>query len=146
VDYPTSTVDNPAENIILSSNGSGPAPRFVLGPASVVYDGKTAAVTGTIIKSAYAQLDTSSDQWTVVFDLTGTGTNLFNADATLYYGRLIADDLGGTVISAPIIEARRFPGSGEVAGNFTKESADELAAELNSGALPVEVGRVSTLH
>ena len=141
-DYPSSTVDNPAENIILPSSGNGPAPRFVLGPASVVYDGKTEPVTGTIIKSAYAQLDTSSNQWTVIFDLTNAGSNVFNADATLHYGRLIADDLDGTVISAPIIEAREFPGSGQVSGNFSKESADAFAAELNSGALPVDVERV----
>ena len=74
-----------------------------------------------------------------MFDLTGTGTNLFNADAKLYYGTPIADDLDGTIISAPIIEAQSFPGSGEVSGSFTHAEADQLALELNYGALPVSL-------
>ncbi|HEY5273565.1 MAG TPA: hypothetical protein VIJ76_04685 [Galbitalea sp.] len=42
----------------MPSNANGPAPRFVLGVASMGYEGKAEPVTGTIIKSAYAQLDT----------------------------------------------------------------------------------------
>jgi hypothetical protein len=144
--YPTTlaTKDTPDRVVILSSNGQTPSARVVLGPAEVLYKGKSELVTSTIIKKAYVLHDTADDQWLVVFDLTGIGSKLFNADAALYYGRLIADDLDGTVISAPIIEARSFAGSGEVAGNFTKESADELAAELDSGPLPVDVKLVSS--
>jgi preprotein translocase subunit SecD len=137
--FPTSKKDNLAENILINSNGQVPSARVVLGPAQVVYDNKTQSVTGTIIKSAFAQLDTSNDQWQVVFDLTGSGTNLFNADAKLYYGTPIADDLDGSIISAPIIEATSFPGSGEVSGNFTHAQANQLALELNYGALPVSL-------
>jgi preprotein translocase subunit SecD len=135
--YPSSTVDNPADTILIDSNGQVPSERVVLGPAAVMYGGKLEPVTGTIIKSAYAQLDTSNNQWQVVFDLTGQGSNLFNADAKLYYGMLIADDLDGQIVSAPIIEATSFPGSGQVSGNFTHASASQLALELNYGALPV---------
>jgi preprotein translocase subunit SecD len=146
--YPTTLPagDNPSRVVIMTSNGRMRSPRVVLGPAEVLYGGKTQLVTGTIIKSAYARLDTSSNQWTVVFDLSGIGTELFNTDARLYYGTPIADDLDGFVITAPIIEAREFPGSGQVSGNFSKESADALAAELNSGALRVDVERVPTSH
>jgi hypothetical protein len=146
--YSTTTPadDSPNRVVIMSSNGQMPAPRIVLGPAEVLYDGKTQSVTGTIIKSAYAQLDTSNNQWQVVFDMTGIGTELFNVDANLYFGTPLADDLDGTIISAPILEAASFPASGQVSGNFTKESAEALAAELNSGALPVDVERVPSSH
>lgn len=137
--YPTSTKDNPADTILINSNGQVPAARVVLGPAAVVYGGKLQPVTGTIIKSAYSQLNTSTNQWEVVFELTGQGTNLFNADAKLYYGTLIADDLDGQIVSAPIIEAQSFPGSGSVSGNFTHAQANQLALELNYGALPVSL-------
>jgi preprotein translocase subunit SecD len=137
--YPSSTQDNLSDTILINSNGQVPSERVVLGPAAVVYGGKLEPVTGTIIKSAYAQLDTSNNQWQVVFDLTGQGSNLFNADAKLYYGTPIADDLDGTIISAPIIEAQSFPGSGQVSGNFTHASASQLALELNYGALPVSL-------
>jgi hypothetical protein len=144
--YPTTLPanDSPSRVVILPSNGQVPSPRVVLGTAEVSYDGKSQLVTGTIIKSASAQLDSASNQWTVVFDLTGVGAELFNADAKLYYGTPLADDFDGTVISAPIIEARSFPGSGQVSGDFGKEIANGLAAELNSGALPVDVERVPT--
>lgn len=146
--YPTTLLadDNPTRVIIMASKGQLPSPRVVLGPAEVRYDGKTQLVTGRIIKSASARLDTSNKQWQVIFDMTATGTELFNADARLYYGTPLADDLDGSIVSAPIIEATSFPGSGQVSGNFSKESAEALAAELNSGALPVDVERVSTSH
>jgi hypothetical protein len=146
--YPTTLLadDSPSRVVILASKGQLPSPRVVLGPAEVRYDGKTQLVTGTIIKSASARLDTSNRQWQVIFDMTGTGTELFNADARLYYGTPLADDLDGTIVSAPIIEATSFPGAGQVSGNFSKKSAQALAAELNSGALPVDVERVSTSH
>jgi preprotein translocase subunit SecD len=129
--------------VVLVSAGQTPSARVVLGPAEVLYRGKSELVTDTIIKSAFAQLDTSNRQWLVIFDFTATGSNVFNADAERYYGTPIADDLDGKVISAPIIEARSFPGEGEVSGNFTKELADALAAELNSGALPADIEMVS---
>jgi preprotein translocase subunit SecD len=146
--YPTTppAEDTPGRVVIMASKGQLPSPRVVLGPAEVRYGGKTQPATGTIIKSASAQLDTSNKQWQVIFYTTGTGTELFNADARLYYGTPLADDLDGTIVSAPIIEATSFPGAGQVSGNFSKESADALAAELNSGALPVDVERVSTSH
>jgi preprotein translocase subunit SecD len=137
--YPSSTKDDPAKTILVSSNGQTPSDRVILGPAAVEYGGKLEPVTGTIIKSAYSQLDTQNNQWQVVFDLTGQGTNLFNADAKLYYGTLIADDLDGQIVSAPIIEAESFPGSGQVSGNFTHAEANQLALELNYGALPVSL-------
>ena len=59
-------------------------------------------------------------------------------------GGWLPTNFDGKIIWAPIIEARSFPGSGEVARNFTKEFADELAAELNSGPLPVDVERVAS--
>jgi preprotein translocase subunit SecD len=137
--YPTSTADDLTKTILINSNGQAPSERVVLGPAVVDYGGKSEPVTGTIIKSSYSQLDTSNNQWQVVFELTGTGSNLFNAYAKLYYGTPVADDLDGTIISAPIIEAMSFPGSGEVSGNFTHAEANQLALELNYGALPVSL-------
>jgi preprotein translocase subunit SecD len=144
--YPTTLAadDTPSRAIILSSNGQTPSARIVLGPAEVLYKGRIEPVTCSIIKKAYVVHDTADNQWPVVFDLTSTGTNIFNADAAFYYETLIAEDLDGTVIAAPIIEARSFPGSGEIAGDFTEESADELAAELNSGSLPLDIELVST--
>jgi preprotein translocase subunit SecD len=121
------------QNVILDTGGSGEAPRYVLGPAVI----NNQIVDGTIIKSAYAQLDSNNNTWVVVFNLTGRGNTLFNAIAQKYYGQLVADDLDGTIVSAPIIESSSFPGSGQVSGNFTQASATQLGQLLTYGALPV---------
>jgi preprotein translocase subunit SecD len=136
--YPTTTpqADEASldKNIILPADPTQPdGERFVLGPAMI--NGQK--VTGTIIKSAFAQLDPTTNQWVVVFDLTKPGNVLFNDLAKKYYGTLVADDLDGTIESAPIIEATSYPGSGQVSGNFTEQTATTLGQLLTYGALPV---------
>jgi preprotein translocase subunit SecD len=144
--YPTTPQgqDDLAKTVILNSGGQTPYARVVLGPAEVMYGGKLEPLTGTIIKSSYSSLDASTNQWQVIFNLTGSGTNLFNAAATLYYGTPIADDLDGTIVSAPIIEAKTFPGQGSVSGSFTQAEANSLALQLNYGALPVSLTQLTT--
>ena len=44
-----------------------------------------------------------------------------------------------TIVSAPIIEAQSFPGSGEVSGNFNQTTANSLALQLNYGSLPLTI-------
>jgi preprotein translocase subunit SecD len=120
---------HPHENVILSTNGQGQAARYVLGPE---------IASGKIIKSATAQLSTSGT-WAVDFNLTGPGSTIFNNLASKYYGRLVADDLDGQVISAPVIASTSFPGSGQVSGSFTSQSANALALQLNYGSFPVRM-------
>ncbi len=135
--YPTTTPsnDNPTENVIEPIGpGLGPtAERYVLGPSEI--NGQL--VTGTIIKSAYAQYDSTNNEWVVTFNLTSKGNTQFNAIAAKYYDTQVADDLDGVVESAPVLLASSFPGSGQISGSFTQSSASALALELNYGALPV---------
>lgn len=143
--FPTTAqgADDPTKTVILNGGGQTAYPRVVLGPAEVLSGGVVKPVTGTIIKSAYASLDTATNQWQVIFNLTSEGSTLFNDVAKLYYGTPVADDLDGTIVSAPIIEAQTFNGSGAVSGNFTQAQADSLALELNYGALPVSLTQLT---
>jgi preprotein translocase subunit SecD len=131
--YPTTTPaydqDHASQNVILPTGGQGYATRYVLGPA---------AATGKIIKSASAQL-TTNGQWVVDFTLTGAGQTSFNNIASKYYGTLVADDLDGQIVSAPVIAATSFPGGGTVSGSFTQKSANALALQLNYGSFPVRM-------
>ena len=129
--------DNPRKNVIFSTNGQGEAARYVLGPA--VINGKI--IDGTIIKSAYAQLQTTG-QWGVVFTLTSSGSTLFNDLASQNYQRLVANDLDGTIVSAPSINDKSFNGSVVITGDFTEQSANLLAQDLQYGALPVPLDRL----
>jgi len=130
----SSSEDNPSQNVILPSGGQIAAPRMVLGPAFV--DGHE--TDGQIISSANAALNQSS-QWIVQFKLSSSGSAIFNDLASKYYDTLVADDLDAQVISAPIIESKTFPGSGQITGNFTSAEASTLALDLNYGSLPVRL-------
>jgi len=132
--------DDPFKPIILPvglAGGTGAA-RYLLGPA--VIGGKLA--DGTIIKSATAGLSTSG-QWVVNFTLTGKGSTIFNEIAAANYQQLVANDLDGQIVSAPVINSQSFPGGGEISGSFTQASASLLATDLNYGSLPVPLERLT---
>jgi len=121
--------DHPHQDVILNTDGQGYAVRYVLGPE---------VGTGQIIKSASAQVD-STGQWLVNFTLTSSGQTTFNNIASKYYGTLVADDLDGSIVSAPVIAATSFPGGGQVSGSFDSKSANALALQLNYGSFPVRM-------
>ena len=54
-------------------------------------------------------------------------------------GKQFAIILDGQVISAPVINDPIYGGTSEISGNFTAESAQQLAISLQSGALPVDL-------
>jgi preprotein translocase subunit SecD len=68
----------------------------------------------------------------------------FNAVGTRQFARLTGEKVGapfavvldGVVLSAPVIREPILGGSGQISGNFTVESANDLAILLRSGALP----------
>jgi preprotein translocase subunit SecD len=57
-------------------------------------------------------------------------------------GKPFAIILDGQVISAPNINEQILGGSASISGNFTVESANQLAISLRSGALPVDLAVV----
>jgi preprotein translocase subunit SecD len=124
--------DLPTSTVLLKQQGF--ADRLELGPA---------IANGSIIKSAVA-LDESSG-WQINFTLTGPGTTTFNQKiAVPYFHKLVADDLGGVVETAPVIDATNFPGSGQITGTFTSSQANTIALVLNYGALPVRLVQQDT--
>jgi preprotein translocase subunit SecD len=135
--YPNTSItdDNPSKNVIFNNPGSARtgypynARRLVLGPARAA---------GTIISGANAQLLTDGS-WVVAFTLTSKGTTIFNKIASTYYHAPVADDLDGDIVSAPLIEATSFPGSGQISGDFTHAQVSELALDLRYGSLPVQM-------
>jgi len=118
------------QNVLFSTGGSGTgAARYLLGPAEA---------TGTIIKSAYASL-TTTGQWQVIMNLTPKGSSVFNTIASKNYEQLVADDLDGQIVSAPVIESTNFNGTAAISGDFTEATANKLGLELSYGAFPVNL-------
>jgi preprotein translocase subunit SecD len=133
-----STNDNKNATVLLpASKGSAGPPRYVLGPAGL---------TGTAVKSANAQL--SGGQWTVNLNLTGAGAAQWDTLAGQQFHAIIAIDLDGQVISAPITQPTAqgftsFAGQVQISGSFTEDQAKTLATEFTYGALPVKLDRLT---
>ena len=121
-----------------------------------------AKVQGTQISDAAAELSTTSNQWEVTLRLNRAGAAAFGA-LTLhqyntyyraaqagnqddYWLDTIAVVLDGNVIAAPQTAGPIPGGVAQITGNFTRAQAEELAADLQSGALPVDlwVSAIST--
>jgi preprotein translocase subunit SecD len=120
--------DNAQSNVLLPEKGS--TVRYVLGPA---------ILNGSIIKNATAAVPQNGGGWQVNFTLTSSGSPKFDQLAQQYYQKQVAIELDGVVQSAPTINAQSFGGQGQITGNFTQGSADNLALVLRYGALPVQL-------
>ena len=97
---------------------------------------------GDDIISAAPSFDARTQQAIATFRFNGRGTRRFGAITQDNVGRpfaIIVDDL---VLSAPVIREPILGGSGQIAGNFTIEEANNVVTLLRSGTLP---GRLSVL-
>ncbi len=130
--------DSKTDTVILPGTAqNGCFPRCVLGPAQM---------TGTAVKSASAQLN--NGQWAVNLVLTGPGSTQWDTLAKQQFHAIIAIDLDGQVISAPITQPTQesftpFNGQVQISGGFTEDQAKTLATEFTYGALPVKLDRLT---
>ncbi len=83
-----------------------------------------------------AQPTFQDNQPVVSFRFDNTGARRFATLTQQNTGRLFAIVLDDEVISAPRIREPILGGSGIISGNFTVESANQLAILLRAGALP----------
>ncbi len=75
----------------------------------------------------------------VQFELNGAGTDAFAKATAENIGKVITIELDGEVISAPTVNTAITGGSGYIEGNFTADSAQNLAMLIQSGALPLDI-------
>ena len=109
--------------------------KYRLGPVEI---------TGDMIRRATALYGTGSQSgglpgWEIDFTLTSSGSSTFGDVTTRLVGKQLAIVVDNVVISAPTINEAITGGSGVITGSFTKARAQDLATQLNSGALPVNL-------
>jgi preprotein translocase subunit SecD len=100
-------------------------------------------MTGSVIKSASAAASTSQlkSGYLVTMSFDDTGTKIWSTVTTrnaTTQGR-IAILLDRKVVSAPAVQEAITDGNTEISGSFTAAEATNLAAILESGALPVDL-------
>ena len=93
-------------------------------------------MTGSSLKNVGVQLD-NLNRYVVAFELDKEGTKIFRDFTTAHQGDYLAIVLDKEVVSIPIIKTAITDGVGSISGNFTNDTANELAIQLRYGSLPV---------
>lgn len=101
--------------------------RYVLGPAVMT---SRAIASATAVKTG--------GLWVVDWTTTPSGSALWDRVARASFHELLALDVGGVVVSAPIIEPTQvaftsFKGHGQVSGDWSQSEATSIAAAMQSG-------------
>ena len=97
---------------------------------------KQVLVPGSDLIDAQLGFDPNNSEPIVNFKFNMAGAKKFGQATTENVGKLFAIVLDGKVISAPRINEPIPGGQGRISGNFTAESANDLAILLRAGALP----------
>ena len=97
---------------------------------------KRIILSGDNLIDAQPRMDNQSNQTVVTFNLDRVGSKKFAKATSSGVGKRLAIILDGKIISAPNIREPIVGGSGQITGDFTFQTATDLALLLRSGALP----------
>ena len=100
-------------------------------------------ITGASIKQVGVTTDALGNPQ-VLFELTPEGSIIFSEFTAANVGKMLAIVLDKEVISSPVINEAITGGQGSISGNFTIETANELAIQLRYGSLPIPLKVVQT--
>ncbi|HEX6859156.1 MAG TPA: protein translocase subunit SecD [Caulobacteraceae bacterium] len=100
---------------------------------------RRALVSGEMLTDARQSNDPQTGAPLVTFRFNSQGARRFGEATTRNIGKRFAIVLDDKIISAPVIQSAITGGSGQISGNFTVESANDLAVLLRAGALPARL-------
>ncbi len=128
----------------FEAQASRPPPGYRIYP-SAEEDGfvyllrETPVVRGDQLVDAQPGFDQRTNEPIITFRFNQSGARTFGRFTQENVGRPFAIVLDDKVLSAPVIREPILGGSGQISGSFTVESANNLAIQLRSGALPAKL-------
>ncbi len=126
------------------ARNSRPPPGYKVYP-SAEQDGflyllrETPVVRGDQLVDSQPGFDQRTNEPIISFRFNQSGARTFGRFTQDNVGRPFAIVLDDKVLSAPVIREPILGGSGQISGNFTVETANNLAIQLRSGALPAKL-------
>jgi preprotein translocase subunit SecD len=102
---------------------------------------KRAVVTGEMLTNAQQGFDQNGGA-SIEFRFNGVGSQRFGEVTAQNIGKRFAIVLDGKILSAPVIQSAIPGGNGQITGNFTPQSANDLAVLLRAGALPAPLNTI----
>lgn len=118
--------------------------EFIGTPAKLEFvdpNGNT-VLEGSDIANAQAGQNPQTLEYLVSFELTQAGAEKFAAATEEFLNQTISITIDGETISAPKVNSVIADGKGQITGNFTMESARDLAMQIESGALPLDLQEI----
>lgn len=97
------------------------------------------SMTGARLRSARTSTDPQTGEFVLAFELDDEGRRQFCNITRQHTGERFAILLDNQVMTAPRINEPICGGSGQISGNFSAQSVDELVAMLNAGGLPAPI-------
>jgi protein-export membrane protein SecD len=97
---------------------------------------KRVVMSGDNLDNAIPSFNNQNNETIVSFSLDRVGAKRFARITTNNVGKRLAIILDNKIVSAPQIREPILGGNGQISGNFTFQSATDLAVLLRSGALP----------
>ena len=120
----------PADSELLYSNDDESLPYVIK---------KRVEVDGDSLVDAQPGFDSRTNEPIVTFRFDTKGARRFGEISSRNVGRRFAIILDNEVISAPVIRQAILGGTGQISGNFTVDSANDLAILMRAGALPADL-------
>ncbi len=114
-----------------TTEGAAPTPTAT--PQPKVYH---TVMTGSALKTV-SVVTNQVGEYQISFTLTDEGAKIFGEFTTKHVGEYLGIALDKTLISAPVVREPITDGRGVISGNFTYESANDLAIQLRYGSLPI---------
>jgi len=100
---------------------------------------KQALLTGAYLTDARVQIDSQFNEPYVSIDFDRKGARIFARITEENVRKRLAIVLDNKVYSAPVIQEKITGGAARITGNFTSDTAHDLAIVLRAGALPAPV-------
>ena len=94
-------------------------------------------MTGAELTTVGVQTNSQTNELVIAFELSNDGGKIFSDFTTNHLNQALAIVLDGKVISAPTVQNPITDGKGIISGNFTYDTANNLAVQLRYGSLPI---------
>jgi protein-export membrane protein SecD len=133
-----------SEGNVAQAQQSGPPPGCQIvesadGDEPPVLVETRALLSGDDLADAQPAFDQQTNQPIVTFRFNTRGATVFGDVTQRNVGRRFAVVLDDKFITAPVIRSAILGGTGQIEGNFTVESAQNLSVLLRAGALPADL-------
>ena len=123
-----------AEATATAENSSGEAtPEATATPEKIWHT----VMTGADLKNVAVQPDQTGKNYQIAFELTDEGAKIFGDYTSKNVGKILGIALDGKIISAPRVNSPITDGRGIITGDFTLQSANDLAIQMRYGSLPI---------